>query len=154
MTWRSLLPASSALSILRELLNRRGASFQQRVLTEAFYHYAQLKIAGEPLPDLGDELHRVVAEIAAAIQHGTIRSATDLTLNLDQSDERQLLQHIIKPFNFLKHANKDPADLLLEEEVKPVEATIYAISAFALLFPQDALPDDVREFISPHLEEL
>ena len=145
--------AASALSILKELLEQRGKSFQSRAFTEGMYQAALSRRQGKPPMQMGEEVDRVVGLILAGIEDGSIRSSSDVNLSLSKGDEYELLRHITAPFNFLKHASRDPAGLIDEGEVKPIEATIYAVAAYSMLFPGDHLPPEVMSFVDSHVDE-
>jgi len=61
-----------------------------------------------------------------------------------------MLRFLIGPFNFLKHADKDPEGILAEQDVKPVEATSFAVTAYGFLFPDEELDPKVAKFLRQH----
>ncbi len=67
--------------------------------------------------------------------------------------ERQLLAHISQPTNFLKHADRDSSGLIDLADVKPIEATMHAITAYAMLFPSDKLTSKAEQFVRRHAGE-
>ena len=143
--------ASSALNLLRELSKVDGPRFIERVYQSALFNGASKKLAGEEtgLPD-----HPVVngwiEGLAKAIESGHVKEPTDIKINGAQKLEVDALKHLMDPFNFLKHADKDPEGMLDESAVKPVEATSFAIGAYIILFPGDAVAEEVAEFLTQH----
>ncbi len=143
--------ASSALNILRELSKVDGRSFVERVFQSALFNGAASHLAGEPtgLPD-----HPIVNEwiegLAQAIQAGVVHAPTDIKINDAQKLEVETLKYLVDPFNFLKHADRDPNGKLDESKVKPVEATSFAVTAYGFLFPADEVDGKVGQFLKEH----
>ncbi len=143
--------ASSALNILRELSKVDGRRFVERVFQSALFNGAASHVAGEPtgLPD-----HPMVNEwiegLAQAIESGAVQEPCDIKINDAQKLEVETLKYLVDPFNFLKHADRDPDGKLDVSEVKPVEATSFAVTAYGFLFPADKVDDKVGQFLKEH----
>lgn len=145
--------AASALNMLRELVDQQGASYQKRVLSTGLWQLAVSKSEGAPSEHLGSELNRVLDLIIAGMGDGSVSSPADVDLWLSREDEYGLLRHIVAPFNFLKHANRDPEGTIDEADVRPVDATMHAITAYGMLFPGDELPPQIRLLVEKHTGE-
>lgn len=44
----------------------------------------------------------------AGIEASAVREAADLVITLSAAERRQLLNCIVRPYNFFKHADRDP----------------------------------------------
>lgn len=145
------LVASSALNLLRELSKVDGERFVERVFRSALYNGAVKKLNGE---ETGVPDHPVVNEwiegLTKAIESGGVKSADDITINDAGKLEVDSLKYLVDPFNFLKHADKDPDGTLDEADVRPVEATCFAVTAYGFLFPEDTVNEEIAGFLTKH----
>ena len=141
--------ASSALNLLRELTQARGPNFTTLSVREGIFRAALSRAKGKPEPFLGsaEELDGVIDQIVQLIQSGAVKSAEDLEISGGEIDERKYLDKIIRPFNFLKHAQRDPLTTLDEGDVDPFDALTHAIGAFYFLFPGEQLQEEVIDFL-------
>ena len=139
--------AASALNLIRELLAQRGPDLSAQALRYGIFKAAMARAEGKDsgLPDDGS-LDKVLDQIASAIKKGFVKKAEDITLQLPAGDDRRMFDPIIRPFNFLKHAQRDPTSTLDESDVNPIQALMYAIAAFAFLFPGEPLPYQMADF--------
>jgi hypothetical protein len=146
--------AASASNLLRELVARRGKNYGSRVFGVALYEAALAAAEGRPsvaqLPD-DPAVAAAIAIIRHGIEEGTISGPEDVDIGIPRSIEHEVMQPITAPFNFMKHSDRDPDEVLDESSLRPVQAIAHAIAAYALLFPGDRLPDEVREFIGGYL---
>ncbi len=139
---------SSAFNLLRELSKVGGTSFFERVFRSVLFDGATKRLKGEEngLPE-----HPIVAEwvegIARAIDAGDVKSPEDINIKDAPKAELDALKFLTVPFNFLKHADRDPDGSLDEGDVKAMEATSFAVTAYSLLFPTDDLDPKVAEFL-------
>lgn len=147
------LLGASALNMLRELLRGRGPDYVSRAIIEALFDAATRIARGDPVPfptdPHTDELLRVIVE---GIESGTVRSANDIGV-VGPSIEYEHLRHITGPFNFLKHADRDPLAHLSESAFRPTETIIHAVCAFAMIFPDQGLDPHVKEFLNEHISD-
>lgn len=140
--------ASSALNLIRELIQSRGPNYLTLAFREGIYRFALSRAQGEPDPfPITAEVDSLIDWIVHLIRSGQVASADDIVISGFQLDERKALDAVIGPFNFLKHAQRDPLATLNEEDIDPLEALTHAISAFSFLFPGERLPDEVAQFL-------
>jgi len=147
------LLATSALNILRELLRKRGPDYVTRGVLEGMFKFAQQRARGEPLGFEADaNTNQLIDRIAAGIRNGSIKSAQDLRAT-GRSPEYDTLRYITLPYNFMKHADRDPLAHLQENHVKPTEAILHSITAYAMLFPGELLPEMVLSYAAANVDK-
>jgi hypothetical protein len=148
------LVAGSALGLLRDLVAKRGQSYSSRAWAESMFYAARNHKEGKRTPfDDDPQLARVIRLICKGIEDGSLTSAEDVKVRMSLQAEKQLLAHISQPTNFLKHADRDPNNLIDLADVKPIEATMHAITAYAMLFPKDRIPAELEKFVLRHTAE-
>lgn len=139
---------SSAFNLLRELSKVGGTLFFERVFRSVLFDGATKMLKGQEsgLPD-----YPIVAEwaegIARAIDAGHVNSPEDINVKDAPGAEFEALKFLTGPFNFLKHADRDPDGVLDEGDVKAMEAISFAVTAYSLLFPTDDLDPKVARFL-------
>lgn len=146
--------AASASNLLRELVAGRGQTYGSRVLGAALFENALAQIERRsPVGQLPSNpaIDAAIFTVRQGIEDGTITSAQDVNVDMPKHVERQAMDAVVAPFNFMKHADKDANGLLHEGVLQPVQATAHAVAAYALLFPQADLPDEVQSFIGAHI---
>lgn len=140
--------ASSAFNMLRELSKVDGAHFTVRVYQFSLYNAALSRVKGE---DHGLPHHPVseawIDGIAKAIVSGGVKGPEDITIKDAQKTEFETFRYLVGPFNFLKHADKDPLETLDEGAVKPIEVISFAVTAYGFLFPDDELIPEIMDFL-------
>ena len=143
--------ASAAYSTLRELVKAKGDSFQIAMLRAALFGEAKRRLLGLPAM-LSDEpsVETIVDEIAERIRSGEIKNEDDLKLVLSKDDEREMIRHQTDPYNFLKHADRDPGGSLDEDEIDPFNVIVSALAAYSALFPFETMPMEVPLFLKKH----
>lgn len=147
--------ASSAMSLLRELIGTRGKSYAEVTFASVFYEYAIARIENrEPIAPEIPEVRSspIVDDIERRIIEGEIHSSRDVRINIPKATERALLAHIFEPYNFLKHADRDPNDSLELSKIDPISAIAHAIAAYSFLFPNEKLDPDIRLFLEAYLK--
>lgn len=82
----------------------------------------------------------VVQKVVGGIQSGEVTQAADLVINLDAAGRRALLDSIVKPYNFLKHADKDPLETMDNGDIDPDHVIGHALSALTMVSPGKHLP--------------
>jgi hypothetical protein len=143
--------ASSTLSLLRELIQANGDNYAARVLKEGLFHAASFELAGKPVPlPTTPEIDALIHNVAAGINGGQIKTSDDIKVTLNTDELRDLLAYIIRPFNFLKHAQRDPLATLDDDDVDPQGTIIHALTAYGMLRPTQALPDTIAPFLAKH----
>lgn len=143
--------AASALNMLRELIQEKGDDYTAWVLREGLHLLATARLKGMPinLPTT-PEIDALIDDVARGIETGAIKEPTDLKVTLDTEERRRLVAYIIRPFNFLKHAQRDPLATLDEDDVDQEGAIIHALTAYSVLRPGRALPEQVAPFLAKH----
>ena len=96
-------------------------------------------------PDQGD------GQTRQRIEQGAVTQASDLVITLTAAERRDLLSYIVKPCNFLKHADRDPLATLDDGDIDPNGAIAHALSAFTMICPGKALPDEIKPYLERHL---
>jgi len=148
------LLAASALNMLRELLRGRGPDYVARAMIEGLFRAASCVARGEPAPFPTDAYtYELLREIADGIVSGHLQSVDDINVT-GRSIEFEHLKHITGPFNFLKHADRDPLEHLNESAFRPVETILHAVCAYAMIFPDQRLDTHVANFAMEHVEDL
>jgi len=143
--------AASALNMLRELIQLSGDDYAAFVLRQGLFHAASAQLKGAPvnLPTT-PQIDGLIGEIATGILKGAILQPDDLKVTLSAAELRKQLNYIVQPFNFLKHADRDPLATLDEGDVDPDGAIMHALTAYSMLCPGKALPDKVRAYLEAH----
>ena len=144
--------ATSALNLLRELMKVGGEGFTEKVISSALFFGATKKLEGKDtlLPDQ-PQLNELIDRMATDIEAGHLTDPSELKFKGARKLERQALRHLVDPYNFLKHADKDPLGTLEEADVQPVEATCFAVTAYSLLFPTDTFDEEIGKFLDVHI---
>ena len=139
--------AASALNLLRELIATRGPNLTEHALQYSFYSQAMARIEGRTTGFEDEEaVQQILDGIVEAIKTGQVKSYTDLKIDVPTSEERRMLDPILRPFNYLKHAQRDPLATLDEADVKPLDALLFAIAAYYFLFPGEKMTPDILAF--------
>lgn len=141
--------AASAFNMLRELLNARGEPYTETLVKSYILDAAIAKLNGvaREVAAHPEALSHVVETVADGLRSGEVQGINDFSLGIDHIEDRRWLDHLIAPYNFLKHASRDPLKSLSESAVKPRDACIAAITAFVILFPADQLPGEIKAFL-------
>lgn len=141
--------ASSALNLLREKIEQNGDNYSARVLKEGLFYLASSRIKGEEaaIPTT-PEMDVLIEGVVAGIEAGEIHQPCDLVINLNAEELRQLLNYITRPFNFLKHAQRDPLATLDESDFDPKGAILHAVTALGFLEPGREVPEPVASFLT------
>jgi hypothetical protein len=143
--------AASALNLLRELIDRSGDPYIARVLKEGVFTAAKHIMAGEPtnLPE-SKELDAFIANVIGGIEAGNVQQSSDLIINGTAAEWRGMLAYIVRPFNFLKHADRDPLATLDEGDLDPDGAIMHALTAYSMIRPDFEWPEQAASFLAKH----
>jgi len=140
--------AASAVNLLRELIADRGPNLTEHALQYSFYSQAMARIDGRPTGFENEEaVCAIVDRIVEAINAGQVKSYMDLRVEVSAAEERRMLDSILRPFNFLKHAQRDPLATLNQDDVNPLHALQVAIAAYYFLFPGETMTPDILAFV-------
>ena len=140
--------AASALQVLRDLLKKAGDEYVEQVLKVGAFAIASARVKGETV-DLppNAQMDAVVEKVVCGIQSGEVTRAADLVINLDAAGRRALLDSIVKPYNFLKHADKDPLETMDDADIDPDHVIGHALSALTMVSPGKPLPDTIKPYL-------
>jgi hypothetical protein len=140
--------AASALNVLRDLIKKAGDEYVEQVLKIGAFTIASARVKGEPvnLPS-SPEMDAVVGKVMGGIAAGEVTRAADLIINLDAAGRRALLNCIVKPYNFLKHADNDPLATMDDSDIDPDHVIGHALSALTMVSPGKSLPDTIKPYL-------
>jgi len=143
--------AASALNVLRDLIEKSGDEYVEQAFKIGLFAMATARLRGETLNlPTNDMIDEIVANVAGGIDAGEVKEPADLILALDAAQRRAMLGYIVKPYNFLKHADRDPLATLDEGDIDPDGAISHALSALTMVLPGKALPETVRPYLEKH----
>lgn len=143
------LLATSALNVLRDLINQADREYITEVAKRGMFLLAELVAQDKPIPfDIPEWVKEQVVELAADIQRGDVASHEELVFNHEKP--WQLLDYLVAPTNFLKHADKDPQATLDEADIDPDGAIAHALTAYSLVKPGKPLPDETEAYLRRH----
>lgn len=148
------LCAASALNVLSDLIRARGATYGNRLFAEAIFEAADSALhERQPVYNLPNDpqIEAAVEKVKSAIANGLVATASDIITDMPRSIERRAFDPIVRPFNFMKHADRDGDEMIDEAELLPLPVALQAIAAYAILFPEEPLPGVFREFVKRHV---
>src|SRR3546814_18527590 len=109
--------ASSALKLLRELMEAGGENYVEQVLKLGLFSAAAARLKGDPITlPTNPQIDALIEKVVGGLKAGEVTQPSDLTVTLDKEELRKLLDYITRPFNFLKHAQRDPLATLDDED--------------------------------------
>ena len=140
--------ASSALSLLRELVGTSGDDYVAQLIKDGVFRAAQAKLQGLPtgMPD-AEAIDHIVETVTHGIEAGAIKSAADIVIVTPKKEVRAWLDYIFKPYNFLKHADQDPLATLDESDFDPEGALAHAMTAYLMTRGDGKLPETFTVFL-------
>lgn len=143
--------AASALNMLRELIKAGGDDYAAWVLKEGIFQNAKARIEGkEIILPTTPEAEELIDKVVAGIEAGEVNEPSDIIIDLSANELWTMLDYITRPYNFLKHADRDPLETLDPSDVDPDGAIIQALTAFSMLEPEMQLPDEVAPYLAKH----
>lgn len=143
--------ASSALSLLRELIEKGGDNYVEQVLKLGLFHAASARLNGDAITlPTNPQIDALIEKVMGGLAGGELKQPSDLTITLDKDELRKLLDYITRPFNFLKHAQRDPHATLDDGEAEPDGTIVHALTAFSMICPGKALPEQIAPFLAKH----
>ncbi|MBO9516460.1 MAG: hypothetical protein J7493_00185 [Porphyrobacter sp.] len=143
--------AASALNVLRDLIDRAGDDYVEHVLKVGAFTIASAHVNGEQVTlPTSPAMDAVVQKVVEGIRAGEVTQASDLIITLTALERRQLLGYIVKPYNFLKHADRDPLATLDESDIDPDGSIAHALTALTLVSPGKSLPDEIKPYLERH----
>lgn len=143
--------AASALNVLRDLIRKSGDEYVEHILKLGAFTIAMARHTGTPvnLPT-NAAIDAVIDKVMVGIAAGEVKHASDLNIALSPAERRSLLGYIVTPYNFLKHADRDPLATLDDGDIDPDGAIAHALTALTLVSPGKALPDAVKPYLERH----
>lgn len=143
--------AASALNVLRDLIEKSGDEYVEQGFRIGLFAMATARRKCEPLGlPTNAAIDAIVANIVAGIEAGEVTQPSDLILNFSAAERRAMLGYIVTPYNFLKHADRDPLATLDEGDFDPDGAIAHALSALTMVCPGKELPETVRGYLDRH----
>lgn len=143
--------AASALNVLRDLIDRAGDDYVEHVLKVGVFTLASAHVNGEQVTlPTSPAMDAVVEKVVEGIRAGEVTQASDLIITLTALERRQLLGYIVKPYNFLKHADRDPLATLDESDIDLDGSIAHALTALTLVSPGKPLPDEIKPYLERH----
>ena len=143
--------ASSALNLLRELIEKGGDNYVEQVLKQGLFYAASARIKGADVTlPTNPAIDALIEQVMGGLAAGEIIQPADLIVKLDKEELRKLLDYITRPFNFLKHAQRDPLATLDEGDVDPEGTIVHALTAFSMICPGKELPEQIAPFLAKH----
>lgn len=143
--------AASALNLLRELVDSTGDPYVAQVLKLGIFSIASARMKGEVVTiPTTPEIDALVEGVVLGIQSGEISDPSELDVALTTAELRDMLGYIVRPYNFLKHADRDPLETLDESDLNPDGVIIHALTAFSMVCPSKPLPDKIAPFLTKH----
>lgn len=140
--------AASALRVLRDLIENSGDDYVEQVLKVGAFTIASARREGRSvtLPSNAD-IEVVIENVMAGMDAGRVNQASDLVVQLNKQERWRMLDYIVTPYNFLKHADRDPLATLDESDVDPEGAISHALTALTMVCPGKQLPVQVGPFL-------
>jgi hypothetical protein len=143
--------AASALSLLRELIEKGGDNYVAKILRQGLFTAATARSKDEPITlPTGPEIDSVIDQVVEAIRTGDVNQPEDLQISLGKDELRDMLGYITRPFNFMKHAQRDPLATLDDTDLDPDGVIVHALTAYSMINPDKGLPDSVKPFLEKH----
>ncbi|MED5547295.1 MAG: hypothetical protein VYD90_18845 [Pseudomonadota bacterium] len=78
------------------------------------------------------------------------RGAANLVITLSVAEPLWLLDYIITPYNFFKHADRDPLATLEEDDIDPDGVIGHALTALTMISSGRALSDTIKHYLESH----
>lgn len=143
--------AASALNVLRDLIDKAGDDYVDQILKIGAFTIASAQMKGKlvSLPT-NAAMDVVVEKVVGGIKAGEVTQASDLVITLTAAERRQLLDYIVKPYNFLKHADRDPLATLDDSDIDPDGVIAHALTALTMVSPDKSLPEEIKPYLERH----
>jgi hypothetical protein len=143
--------AASSLNVLRDLIEKSGDEYVEQILKIGAFTVAMARLNGEPITlPTNTAMDAIVSKVMMGIDAGEVKQASNLTFALTAGERRGLLSYIVKPYNFLKHADRDPLAILDDDDIDPEGAIAHALSALTMVCPGKGLPDEIKPYLDQH----
>ena len=139
---------SAALRLLSDLLEVKGRQFETELFRLAIFEDAKRIVVGlKPvLPD-HPGIDEVTARLVSRLRSGLVSTVEDVSLTWDDDDRRILARTHLRPYDFARHADRNPSETIDLSEFRPSYVLSLAISALAFLDPGRPVEPEIQEFI-------
>lgn len=139
---------SAALRLLSDLLDADGRQFETELFRLAIFEDAKRIVNGlnPVLPD-HPGIDEVTARVVSRIKAGLVSTVEEVSLTWSEQDRRILARTHLRPYDFARHADRNPSDTIDLSDFRPSFVLSLAISALAFLDPERSVEPEVREFV-------
>src|SRR3546814_4262894 len=79
-----------------------------------------------------ETVDHIVETVVLGIEEGGWKTAADVVIATPKKEVRAWLDYIFKPYNFLKHADRDPLATLAERDFDPEGALAHAMTDYLM----------------------
>ena len=122
--------------MLRDLMKHGGEDYIEQVLINGAFTFASKRRSGEPFPlSTTPAIDAIIENVIAGMEAGKVNQVSDLYVTLTADERRSMLKSVVKPYNLLKHADRDPLATLDEGDIDPEGAIGHALTAFTMVCP-------------------
>src|SRR3546814_18149251 len=114
--------ASSALNLLRELIEAGGENYVEQVLKLGLFSAASARLKGDPITlPTNPQIDALIEKVVGGLKAGEVTQPSDLTVTLDKEEHRKLLANIKRQFNFMKNTQRHPTAHPQDEDGEPAK---------------------------------
>jgi hypothetical protein len=100
--------------------------------------------------NLPESIEELIGQVQQGIRDGRFSDPADLKMTISEADRKVMRERLKVPYDFLRHADRNPDAELSEAEIDPLEAIMNATAAFSFAFPDRTLPSELHEFVERH----
>lgn len=146
----TLVVAASALNMLREILKKRGTTFEMRTVQSMLWVWAQNTSARQGIfyEAVSEIVEPFLDRINEFIKSGFYTSYADIEIENPGGMSAFFLNPVYGPYNFLKHADRDTEHLLAETDIQASDAIMLSIAAYNSVFPSEVPPEPLASYMS------
>jgi hypothetical protein len=143
-----MVVAASAFNMLREILKKRGATFESRALRLKIWAISKGMVDKEgPWYDaVSEEIDQIIEHVSKKIKSGDYSEYMDIEINATKEYAIWMLSPIYKPYNFLKHADRDMNNLIDENSIEVSDTIMMAIQAYCFVFTNELPPEPLKSY--------
>lgn len=143
--------AASALNLMRDLIDKSGDPYVARLMKQGIFITATSRMKGLPstLPT-NAAVDALLDKVIGGIEAGEIGGPDDLILTASPAELRDMLNYVVRPYNFLKHADRDPLATLDEDDFDPDGVIVHALTAHSMACPGKEWPEQISAFLARH----
>lgn len=130
---------SASFRVMRDIGEQRGHDHLEDAFGLTAFYLGRDYLAGS-LPEFArddKQLVQLAELVGEGIRRGEVKSPEDVAVVLPATLKRQMWRDTNAPYNFLKHADLDPAQSLDLSSVNVRETLVQACRLFEVLLPQE-----------------